>query len=85
MEETSQNKNLFLILKQVADQLGINIKKEFRHGVSDANFLAQAGIPVLDGLGPCGADDHSEDEYMLRQSFKERFILLTHFLLKLAT
>ncbi len=44
--------------------------------MSDANQIAQAGTPVIDGMGPIGARDHSPDEYMLKSSLPQRTLLL---------
>lgn len=41
-----------------------------------ANIIAEQGIPVLDGLGPSGANDHSKDEYMIKESLFQRASLL---------
>lgn len=45
-------------------------------GASDANNVAAAGIPVLDGLGPSGGLDHSPAEYIDRDSIIPRTQLL---------
>jgi glutamate carboxypeptidase len=45
-------------------------------GASDANNVAQAGVPVLDGLGPIGGLDHSPDEYIEVSSIVPRTALL---------
>ena len=42
----------------------------------DANFIDQAGTPVIDGLGPIGAGDHSPREYMVKDSLPQRTLLL---------
>jgi len=81
MEQTEQNRLLFSEIQRVAHGMNISIREEFRSGVSDANFIAQAGIPVIDGLGPIGDADHSSDEYMLVDSLVERAILFTSILL----
>lgn len=39
---------------------------------SDAYFLAQAGVQVIDGLGPLGGDLHSPTEHILLGSAKTR-------------
>jgi glutamate carboxypeptidase len=70
------NQALYDRVHHIADRLGIAIHPEFRSGVSDANFIAQAATPVLDGLGPTGARDHSPDEYMLKESLAQRTLLL---------
>ena len=71
------NRGLYDRVRRIADRLGIPIHPEFRSGVSDANFIAQAGVPVLDGLGPIGGGDHSPQEYMLKKSLPQRALLLT--------
>jgi glutamate carboxypeptidase len=68
--------NLFQLFEEIGKSLKIPIDKEFRFGVSDANTIAAAGTPVLDGLGPLGADDHSEREYMIKTSLVQRTQLL---------
>lgn len=51
-------------MKELAGELGIPFQEKDRGGLSDANHLAQCGdVVVLDGMGPHGANDHSEKEY----------------------
>ena len=51
-------------MKGLAEELGILFQEKDRGGLSDANHLAQCGdVVVLDGMGPHGANDHSEKEY----------------------
>lgn len=51
-------------MKQLADELGIVFQEKDRGGLSDANHLSRCGHAiVLDGMGPHGAEDHSEREY----------------------
>jgi glutamate carboxypeptidase len=46
-------------------------------GVSDANFLMEAGLPTLDGLGLAGTGDHNLDlEHVLLDSIPLRGALL---------
>jgi glutamate carboxypeptidase len=84
MEQTPANRNLFQTVKTVAKRLGLPIQEEFRSGVSDANIIAQQNIPVLDGLGPIGAKDHSKDEYMIKASLLQRSILLACSIIELS-
>ena len=70
------SRNLYVRVGKIAGRLGIPLSPEFRPGVSDANEIAQAGIPVLDGMGPIGGRDHSPDEYMLKSSLPQRSLLL---------
>ncbi|MGZ8804617.1 MAG: M20/M25/M40 family metallo-hydrolase [Microbacterium sp.] len=53
-------------------------------GASDANFVAAAGVPVLDGLGPIGGDDHSPTEWLDLQSVPERVALLAGLIVRVA-
>ena len=76
MPQSEQNRKLYRIVASEAAKMGIGVKEEFRFGVSDANLIADEGAPVLDGLGPVGADDHSENEYMIEKSLLERTLLL---------
>lgn len=84
MEQTQANRNLFQTVKSVAKMLGLPIQEEFRSGVSDANIIAQHNIPVLDGLGPIGAKDHSKDEYMIKASLLQRSVLLACSIIQLS-
>ncbi|MCP3873149.1 MAG: M20 family metallopeptidase [Desulfobacteraceae bacterium] len=84
MPQTSKNIALYDRIKIVADDLNIPIISELRQGASDANLIADEGIPVIDGLGPIGAKDHSEDEYINTQSLLDRAILFASFLLSIS-
>jgi glutamate carboxypeptidase len=63
--------------QSLALDLGMTIQAEATGGASDANNVAQFGIPVLDGLGPVGGLDHSPDEYIERDSIIPRTLLLS--------
>lgn len=75
MPMCTANTRLFDTVREVAEVLGIFVKNEFRKGVSDANIIGGEGIPVIDGLGPIGARDHSPDEYMVKESLLDRTLL----------
>ena len=76
LEATRQNKALFHIVAGEAGRLGIPVVEQFRAGASDANTIAEAGTPVVDGLGPRGRHDHSDREYLVRESLCTRSALL---------
>ena len=84
MERCEANLRLFRLLARVGERLGIVVREEVRRGVSDANTLAGEGLPVLDGLGPLGEFDHSEEEYLLAPSLPRRTLLLANYLAALA-
>ncbi len=60
----------------IARDLGFLIRDAATGGVSDANMMAGAGVPVLDGLGPVGGLDHGPDEYIDADSIVPRTTLL---------
>lgn len=72
MIQTAGNKELFQLISRQAELLGLPCREELRSGVSDVSVIAEAGIPVVDGLGPIGDCDHSEKEYMIRDSLPGR-------------
>ncbi|MBU1696884.1 MAG: M20 family metallopeptidase [Proteobacteria bacterium] len=83
MPETKRNLAVFQKIHKLAKSLDIQIISELRQGVSDANLIAYEGIPVIDGLGPIGAKDHSEDEYIQTKSLFDRSVLFGNILANL--
>ncbi|MCF0253423.1 MAG: M20 family metallopeptidase [Duodenibacillus sp.] len=49
-------------------------------GGSDANFMAKAGCPVIDGVAPSGGGFHSAKEYILVDSIEPRIRMLANML-----
>ena len=50
--------------QKIAEEHGIPFEEKDRGGLSDANHLSRCGKAiVMDGMGPHGANDHSEKEY----------------------
>ncbi|MCF8087559.1 MAG: M20 family metallopeptidase [Desulfotignum sp.] len=80
MPETPVSMDLFTQIQSLGRQVGISVIPERRQGVSDANIIFQAGIPVIDGLGPIGGNDHSPKEYIVKQSLMDRARLFAHIL-----
>lgn len=76
MPQNYKNQKLFNMVQSQAELLGQALSSEQRSGVSDANIVASRGVPVVDGLGPLGDLDHSEQEYMLIPSLAPRACLL---------
>jgi glutamate carboxypeptidase len=75
MPQSAENRGLFAIARAQAQILGYDLSEELRSGVSDANFIAGLGVAVLDGLGPVGDLDHSDLEFILKDSLMERAAL----------
>jgi len=84
MPACDANRCLYARVEKVARRLSMTLGPEFRAGVSDANFIAQTGTPVIDGLGPIGGRDHSPEEYMLKSSLPQRALLLASVLVDMA-
>ena len=77
MEPTTAQQALLDELQQI---IGESFTTERRGGVSDANVVAAAGVPTLDGFGPFGDGDHTVHERALKKSFDERLIQVTKIL-----
>jgi glutamate carboxypeptidase len=75
MPQSEGNRRLYAVALAQAQTLGYDLPEELRSGVSDANFIAELGAPVLDGLGPVGDLDHSDLEFILKDSLMERAAL----------
>ena len=60
----------------IAGQLGFGLSDASTGGASDANAVAAAGVPTLDGLGPVGGAPHSPDEWLELDSVVPRLSLL---------
>ncbi|MEW6358589.1 MAG: M20/M25/M40 family metallo-hydrolase [Planctomycetota bacterium] len=80
-QPTRESMALFDHIRAVAAPLGQTIIEEKRGGVSDANWLAHAGIPTIDGLGPIGDLDFTPDEYILTETLFQRIELTAHLLI----
>ena len=85
MEKTAAAAYLVELLQDVAAQLGISFNDVQTGGNSDGNHMAELGIPVLDGLGPIGGDDHSPSEYLDADSIVPRTALLAGLIAATAT
>lgn len=76
MARTKETLRLFALAKESAQAQGFTIDEQVSGGMSDGNYLAAGGIPVLDGLGPVGGNDHSPDEYLRLESIIPRTAML---------
>jgi glutamate carboxypeptidase len=75
---------LFARLRATAGELGLDLHATTSGGASDANKIASTGLPVLDSLGPIGADIHSSNERVVIGSLVERAKLSASLLAKIA-
>ncbi|RZU53568.1 glutamate carboxypeptidase [Krasilnikovia cinnamomea] len=75
-EGSAGTDELIKLAKQVGTELDVPVQAAQTGGCADANLLAAAGVPVLDGLGPVGGDDHSAAEWLDLASVAPRVALL---------
>jgi glutamate carboxypeptidase len=73
---TPQIAQIAAVAKQAANDLGFATNDAHTGGMSYANYLAELGLPVIDGLGPVGGNDHSPGEYISVASIVPRTALL---------
>lgn len=76
MVKTTEIAALAAVAGECAGELGFEVADAATGGISYANPISAAGLPVLDGLGPIGGLDHSPDEYILASSIVPRTALL---------
>jgi glutamate carboxypeptidase len=77
MEPTAAARRLFERARAIAAGMGITeLAGGSTGGASDANLIAAAGVPTLDGLGPEGGGAHADDEHVLTESMPRRAALI---------
>ncbi|HEY0387955.1 MAG TPA: M20/M25/M40 family metallo-hydrolase [Gaiellales bacterium] len=59
----------------IGSELGLTIGEELSGGVSDGCWTGAAGIPTIDGLGPVGALDHTDAEWIELETVERRLEL----------
>jgi glutamate carboxypeptidase len=77
MPRSEKNIPLFEHARELAAELGFDLKDQVVGGGSDGNFTAALGVPTLDGLGVDGAGAHAEHEQIFIDDIPRRAALLT--------
>jgi glutamate carboxypeptidase len=72
---TGEAEVLFQIVRKAGSDLGQKIAWQASGGVCDGNNIAACGVPVVDTMGVRGGKIHSEEEYLIVESLKERAAL----------
>ncbi|MFD5769889.1 M20 family metallopeptidase [Streptomyces sp. NPDC127049] len=85
MEDTPASRRMLDHARAAARAAGIELGAAATGGVGDANLIAGAGIPVLDGLGPVGGADHTPQEWLDVTSVPQRIALLADLIASLGT
>lgn len=76
---------LYEVAREVAGQLGQDLKEGGTGGGSDGNFTAAIGVPTLDGLGPRGDGAHALHEHVELDDLEWRAAFLASLLSRLGT
>ncbi|MFD7621274.1 M20/M25/M40 family metallo-hydrolase [Streptomyces sp. NPDC059802] len=76
MEDTPAARAVFARAREAGAELGLDLGAAATGGVGDANTIAGAGVPTLDGLGPVGGGDHSPQEWLDVTTVPHRVALL---------
>lgn len=72
---TEETAKLVERIQSAAMELNFTIDHVATGGGSDASFIASKDIPTVDGLGPVGGKQHSEEEYLEVDTLVERTAL----------
>ncbi|MFD2670359.1 M20 family metallopeptidase [Marinicrinis sediminis] len=80
MERTERSAALFRWIQQLAAEEQLHLQERGSGGMSDGNYAAGSGTPVVDGLGAAGAGAHAVHEHILIHSLAERASLLLRLL-----
>ena len=81
--DTPGTAKIFDIAKDIAKELGFDMKGRSQGGGSDGNFTGAMGIPTLDSLGVRGAGLHTLQEHIKVDSLTERARLMAGLLMRL--
>ncbi len=83
MKATEKTRKLQELVEKAAEATGVSFEWTSTGGGSDGNFAAEAGIPVIDGMGPVGGGFHGQQEYLLIDSVEPRINLVKDVILRL--
>jgi len=80
MERTVRNQKLWLLAKNIAKNMDLNLDQAIAGGGSDGNTTSLY-TATLDGLGTVGDGAHARHEFIFKDKLIERTVLLTMLLL----
>ena len=84
MEQTEANMKMVDIVLEEANRLGHHVIPIARGGGSDANFVSQAGVPSICGMGAPAQGIHTTSEKIYLPMMFERINLLTSTIYRLS-
>ena len=71
--ETEYMVNVFT---EEMSKMGLDYDFESAGGASDGSFVSAAGTPILDACGVRGANEHTDQEYLLVDDIEIRYNLV---------
>lgn len=74
--KSDANTALFTLVQEAGKALGLEVKGIDTRGPADSGVTASAGVPTICGMGPIGANLHTDEEYMVTSSLPEQVKLL---------
>ncbi len=74
--KSPDNTRLFSLVREAGEALGLEIQGVDTRGPADSGITASAGVPTICGMGPIGANLHTDEEYMVTSSLPEHAKLL---------
>ena len=85
MPFSEASKELAKKIEKAAWQEGFDIRWGRSAAISDGNYIAAMGVPVLDGFGPQGSNLYSKNEYLEINSIEKKVKIVIRFLEDLAS
>ena len=76
---TDATRELVNRIEEAAKLEGFTLSWVDAGGGSDANHIAEAGVPVIDGVGPAGSAFHTDREYLRVDTIEERVRMVSRF------
>ncbi|MDR1518875.1 MAG: M20 family metallopeptidase [Planctomycetota bacterium] len=74
--KSGDNAKLFSLVREAGEALGLEVQGIDIRGPADSGITASAGVPTICGMGPIGANLHTDEEYMVASSLPEHIKLL---------
>ncbi|MPN05788.1 hypothetical protein SDC9_153041 [bioreactor metagenome] len=83
IEKSAASIRLFEKLQIAAGRVGTTVRERYCGGGTDGNYTSAEGIPTIDSLGPIGAMEHTDKEYILLDTYYSRTALLGEFIVEI--
>ena len=78
-EKSPDSQELLELYQKAAKTFGVAVGEKSAGEGSDGNLTAAVGAPTLDGVGPAGANPHTHQEYINKNSFFESAMIFALF------